>query len=293
MQTDNIVFYQIIRLKDVDLYQTKDGVSTLKGKGYLQALFSKEMNVFAIKFNDIKLHLTKGVQIISSFSGTDGFFTYDFAYFDGFLTFKVPEAHSGPVVTNLDTFFAHTASLIRRSGLHQDIASSNESKFTERLHKTFEAISEVIVHHNKDDGPNQRIVRNFREMLQIEGPNYPMVDIPSLQVVTLMEESGELVRNHQESPSWVELRGQYQPTLVQDDDRLFVQDKDTEKLARWGSNISDVSTNTQRSTGFDIRGNTSDIDRKRSLPSSALTFLQQQQGISAPLFGNETRSDMA
>jgi hypothetical protein len=275
MQTaDNICFLQILRLHDAELWQTKDGVLSLRSKGNLQVLYSKEMNIFGLKLNDFKWSLGKNLQVVGSYCGSEGYYSYNIPTFDGYYTIKIPESQTGPALTNFETFLSNTCQFIRKDNLHQDLQRSNEGKLKGTLHKTLDKITHVFHHQEKETEPNYRLVRSFQDMLVFDGHEAHMVDLPSVEVLNVLQETGEVIKNHQDTEAWIKIRGEFQPTLIEAGENLFVHKEETTSQ-KWGSNVTNASTRSDRDvSGGSLEGGRllqSNLGQNPSLSSNVLS----------------------
>ena len=222
MQSDNLVFLQILRIPICELWQVKDRRGTCKSRGALQVLHSQSLNLFLLKFNDYYFALDRSLEVTGTYSETGKWHSFLLPTFGGFFIIKALESEPGPLFTNFETILGNTTLYRQTTGLEKSLGiySANEAKdiemkesgMREGLGKITEVFSKMLHPTNDSDShPNQKIVRSFSDLLDVDSPGIPVIDVPRDQVSNLKLESEEIIRNHQGATEWIELRGEERP----------------------------------------------------------------------------------
>jgi len=195
MQVNNLTFLQILRVGNCELYQIKERKSNLVTTGHLQVLYSELINFFVIKLNDQMFALDQSLQVTGTYSDKDKWSFYIWPAFDGFFMLKISNATSSAVLKNFETILENTTLFKRQTELahqlglysqetkHEGIFAKGGSAIKEGFHKTAEAFSKFMSPSAESDShPSQIMIRSFPELMNVDSPDVPMVDISTSDV---------------------------------------------------------------------------------------------------------------
>lgn len=255
MELENYTFLELIRIKDAEVWQIKNTKPSFKTRGYLQVLYSKTLKLFVLKVHDFKFALHKALQVITTFNEKDKIFSYMLPIPDGFYMIKLLHSQPNPAITNLETVLENTAYLLRRTGLEQKLVPGKDSGL---FHKIGEVARDGILTAADNvskafpgadfsgNHPNQKLVRTFLEIIDVESPAVDIVDISTTEINNMKDETEEIIRNHQDNcKHWKDIRGEDQ----------------TPELESWGSNVTNPSeTMPNLENDFSRMSNLSDKD---------------------------------
>jgi len=215
MEADYYTFLQILRVKNCEIWQGKGNHTMMKAKGAVQVLYSTVLDLFVLRLSDFKFALDKSLQVIAMRDEKDKhFFSYMLPTFDGFYMFKVFNAslEKELALTNFETILENCCHFMRRSGLEQkleNLRSFHEEKeepgilekvgesIYEGLIKTDYILGPAILSEENEMHPNQRIVRSFDELKDVESSGVPVIDIPKEEIQNMIDESKEVSRMQQ------------------------------------------------------------------------------------------------
>jgi hypothetical protein len=210
MQTQNIPFHQILRLRDCELWKTKEGHTTCPVRGPVQILYANSINMFVLRIEDYYWDLEKTLQITAIFSEKEHLRSYMISSSDIFYTIKVIEPESEPTITNFETILENTTTLLRRGGLEQELGTegTTETTSSEGLHsfsKTIERAEETIKSSFQKVGqvltrafshgethPNYTMIRSFNDLKTSKSSDLPVVDIPYSEIEKLRSDLSQL-----------------------------------------------------------------------------------------------------
>ena len=191
MQVENHTFLELINIKDSEVWQIKNTKNSFKTSGYLQVLYSKPLGLFVIKVHDFKFALHKSLQVVSTFNEKDKFYSYLLPIPDGFYMIKILHSQLTPAITNFETVLENTASFVRRTGLDQRITTIKDSgvfhKIGEIARDGFLTAADNVskAFPGSDLGgnhPNQKLVRTFYEIIDVDSNAVGIVDISTDEV---------------------------------------------------------------------------------------------------------------
>ncbi len=193
-QSDNLCFLQILRVPLCELWQVKDRRGTCKSRGALQVLHSKSLNLFLLKFNDFYFALDRNLQVTGTYSETGKWHSFLIPTFSGFYIIKALESEHGPLITNLETLLGNTTLYSKRTGLEESLGlyssdemhdiENKESGMRGGFSRLTEAFSKMMAPSSEfDTHPNQKLVRSFNDLLDVDSPGVPVVDVPADHVI--------------------------------------------------------------------------------------------------------------
>lgn len=173
MQTVNRSFLEILKIPHAEAWlvkeKSKSGVALAKGN--LEVLYNKALNFFVLRVDDFQIGLGKTIQAVGTLSEISKYRAYLFADPDGLLIFKIYDTEPTVPIENLETILQHNTQFVRKAGLEHRLDT-----FTHSSQKLKETIPKSTVSNSH---PNQRLVRNYDELLDLEIGGVPVVDIPS------------------------------------------------------------------------------------------------------------------
>ena len=195
MNINNLAFLQILRIGNAELFQIKDNKSHHINSGHLQVLYSELINLFVIKLNDQKFALDQSLQVTGTYSEKDKWNFYIWPAFDGFFMLKISNVTSSALLKNFETILENTTLFRKQSELahqlglysspskHEGIFEKGGTAIKEGLHKTKEAFSKFMAPQTENEThPNQFIIRGFADLMNVDSPDVPIVDITTNEV---------------------------------------------------------------------------------------------------------------
>ena len=173
MQSVNRSFLEILRIPHAEVWLVKDKskMGVPLSKGNLDVLYNKALHFFILRVDDSEIGLGKSIQVIGTLSERSKYHAYLFADPDGLLIFKIFDTEPTVPIENFETILQNNTQFVRKSGLEHRIDG-----FTHSEHKVKETIPKSTINNSH---PNQRLIRTYDELLDIEKGGVPVVDIPA------------------------------------------------------------------------------------------------------------------
>ena len=189
MQEEKIAFVQILRVPDSELYQIKDGKTSVKARGALQVLYSHSYDLSILRIGDFKFALVNNLEVIATQSVKDEYRSYMLPCPSGSFIFKILNSEQNAAVDNLDTVLGNTTHLLHRTGLEEQLGNRHEAEVIEQgtsfaggLHKVTDKVSHIVAPSTNESHGNQRVSRSFDEIKNIESKGSIVVDISKDEV---------------------------------------------------------------------------------------------------------------
>jgi len=190
----------------------------LRHRGDLQVLYSKSLDLFLLKFDDFKAALDKNYDVIGVSHQQQPYHAYVFPYPEGFFMIKVINSEPGPALINFETILENTCNFTRKANMdvelnaiYDDLPEGtrdlNKESFKETFLKATESIHKFLSPSDNDTHPNQNISRRFEDIIDLNTPNIPAIDIPKDEVYRLRDQLKEIMSIHITNPRWTEFAG--------------------------------------------------------------------------------------
>jgi len=300
-EVENITFLQVLKLHHVELWHTKNNCTFVKDAGDLQVIYSKPEDIFILKIDNFKFALDKSLQVIGTFDEKEKFFSYIFPSFSGFYIFKVNNPELSADITNFETILQNRCQFTKKSGLEERINSYKPKPKPEGgiLEKSGEAIKEGFLKtadkimqtftHAYDNHPNQKIPRDFEELLDLDSHGVNVIDLSKNEVRILREEAADIARDHQESNHWRGFRDDLpMGELEQDLMNLDMDSSKAEGTERRETKAED--TESLEKPQLNLQGDTMDPSCEKNEGADNINTVQQTHATdSQEVVGSENQ----
>lgn len=108
---------ELLRIDNVELYQTKNEYGALIDKGTLLLLYVQDFDWFIIKINEFQYGLSKNIPVLASHHENDSLATYVFVGTEGYYIVKIPTVSRKEDLETFEEILKHNTQFTHREGL--------------------------------------------------------------------------------------------------------------------------------------------------------------------------------
>jgi len=212
MQSENITFLQALKFKNCELWNSRGNDLCLDGVNDLTVIYSRPLDQFILRIQDLRILLDKSVQVFSSIVGRHQRQAFLLASRDGFSMIKLIDySQSSAALHNLETILEATTNFSRKWGFDPILATfteKHESTLKESLVSALGAVSKVFgAQSDFESHPNQKFARSLDELKDLDSHATAVVDLSKSELEDLKEKLEKEESTYQSNAIWGKFLG--------------------------------------------------------------------------------------